>query len=134
MSKPTVITLCGSSRFHEEHTAMQARETLKGRIVIPMGFYHHTQKVPITAADKRALDKIHLRKIDISDGIFVVNPNGYIGESTRNEIAYAVFKAKGIEFMDPEAGEAYLENNAHQLGALVAKYASEGEDAVIGGE
>lgn len=36
-----------------------------------------------------ALDALHLRKIDLSDEIFVVNRDDYIGESTSKEIAYA---------------------------------------------
>ena len=32
---------------------------------------------------------MHKRKIDMADEIFVINVGGYIGESTRNEIAYA---------------------------------------------
>ena len=41
-------------------------------------------------------------KIDLSDAIFVVNVDGYIGESTKGEIEYA--KQRGKEIM-------YLENN-----------------------
>ena len=40
------------------------------------------------------LDDMHKRKIDMADEIFVINVGGYIGESTRNEIAYA--KSQGI--------------------------------------
>jgi len=123
MYKPTVITLCGSSRFQAEHEAMQARETLLGKIVIPMGFYHHNQLVPITAEQKKALDQLHFRKIDLSDGILVINPNGYIGESTRNEIAYAVAQGKDIAFYDRDEGESFMEKNAHAIGALVAGFA-----------
>lgn len=35
------------------------------------------------------LEKAHYKKIDISDGIYVVNINGYIGESVKKEIEYA---------------------------------------------
>jgi len=40
------------------------------------------------------LDELHKRKIDIADEILVLNVGGYIGESTRGEIAYA--QAHGI--------------------------------------
>ena len=39
--------------------------------------------------DASVLDKIHRKKIDISDAIYVVNIDGYIGNSTKNEIEYA---------------------------------------------
>ena len=42
-----------------------------------------------TKWDTYQLDKIHRKKIDISDAIYVVNIDGYIGNSTKNEIEYA---------------------------------------------
>ena len=38
----------------------------------------------------------HYAKIDMSDGIYVVNIDGYIGESVSKEIEYAKQKGKGI--------------------------------------
>jgi len=35
-------------------------------------------------------DVDRLPKIDMSDSIFVINPGGYIGESTKSEIKYAI--------------------------------------------
>lgn len=37
---------------------------------------------------KFMLDDMHKSKIDMADGIFVINPGGYIGESTWSEICY----------------------------------------------
>lgn len=121
--RPVVITLCGSSRFKEQHEAIMARETLLGKIVIPMGFYHHKQQVPITVEQKQLLDELHFRKIDLSNGILVVNPNGYIGESTANEIAYALQRGKGLEFTDHKAGEAWLEEHRETLAQKIADFA-----------
>ncbi len=42
------------------------------------------------------LKELQLRKIDMSDEIFVTNKNGYIGESTRTEIAYAESRNKKV--------------------------------------
>lgn len=38
----------------------------------------------------------HYKKIDLSDAIYVVDINGYIGESVRNEINYAEQQGKQI--------------------------------------
>lgn len=38
------------------------------------------------------MDELHLRKIDLSDEIFVVNFHDYIGDSTRKEVEYATNK------------------------------------------
>ena len=48
---------------------------------------------------KEEMDKIvnaHWKRIDISDAIYVVNINGYIGNSTKNEIAYAIQHGKEV--------------------------------------
>ncbi len=52
-------------------------------------------------AQKAVLDALHLRKIDLADRVLVVNPRGYVGESTRREIAYARTAGKPITFTDP---------------------------------
>jgi hypothetical protein len=44
----------------------------------------------------KALQAAHYRKIDLSDGIYVVNIGGYIGESVRKEIEYAAKSGKEI--------------------------------------
>lgn len=123
--RPRIVCICGSSRFKDEHLAYTMKETLKGHIILGAGFFHHVDKVPITSNHKDKLDSLHLHKIELADEIFVINPNGYIGESTRENIAYAIARGKDIRFLDEQAGEEYLEANNHELGALVArKYAS----------
>lgn len=47
------------------------------------------------------LDAVHLRKIDLADRLVVINVGGYIGESTRREIAYAESKGKPISYVEP---------------------------------
>ncbi len=70
---------------------------------------------------KDALDSLHLRKIDLADRVFVLNVDGYIGESTRGEIAYALSQGKPIEFLNPDDGEHFLESEG--LGQDVAQAA-----------
>ena len=50
---------------------------------------------------KAVLDALHLSKIDVADRVLIVNPGGYLGESTRREIAYAEAAGKPITFTDP---------------------------------
>jgi len=47
------------------------------------------------------LDELHKRKIDLSDEVFVLNVNGYIGESTRGEIDYALSISKPVKYLEP---------------------------------
>jgi cell division protein FtsB len=50
---------------------------------------------------KAQLDELHMRKIDLADQVYVLNVDGYIGQSTRNEIAYAQALGKPIEYLVP---------------------------------
>ena len=96
-----VITLCGSTRFKEEFLEIQKRLTLEGNIVISVGLFGHSgDDVVWTEGVKDMLDRQHLAKIDLADEIFVINVGGYIGDSTRREIAYAEFKDKTISYLE----------------------------------
>ncbi len=95
-----IITLCGSTRFRDAFIEAQKQLTLEGHIVISVGLFGHAGDGEVwTAGTKAMLDDMHLRKIDLADEIFVVNPGGYIGESTRNEIAYAKIMNKPVSYL-----------------------------------
>jgi hypothetical protein len=102
--RPTVVCICGSSRFKSQHMGAAQRETLLGKIVLLAGFYHHEDKVPITTDQKRKLDWLHLRKIDMADEVLVINPNGYIGESTREQIEYTKALGKKLRWLEEPEG------------------------------
>ena len=44
---------------------------------------------------------MHKEKINMSDAIYVINPGGYIGESTYSEIDWANRMNKKIYFLVP---------------------------------
>ena len=97
-----VITLCGSTRFKEEYIRAQKELTLAGNIVISVGLFGHQGDDEVWEEGvKEMLDEMHLAKIDMADEIFVINPGGYIGASTKREIAYASAKGKKINSMEP---------------------------------
>jgi len=104
-----VITLCGSTRFKDEFMEAQKRLTLEGNIVISVGLFGHSGDHEVwenmdegtLTATKEMLDDMHKRKIDMADEIFVINVGGYIGESTRLEIEYAVIHGKTVKYLEP---------------------------------
>ena len=103
VGKYKVITLCGSTRFKNEFEEVQKRLTLEGNIVISVGLFSHAEENGEEWADngiKEMLDDIHKKKIDMSDEIFVINKNGYIGKSTKSEIEYAKAKGKYINYLE----------------------------------
>jgi len=97
VGKYHVITLCGSTRFKEQFLEAQKRLTLEGNIVISVGLFGHSGDEEVwTPGTKEMLDNMHKRKIDMADAIYVINPGGYIGESTRSEIEYAKANGKKV--------------------------------------
>jgi len=96
---PEIITLCGSTKFKKEYMETMRKLTLKGKIVIPVRVFAHSKSKPITKEEKKMLDELHLRKIDLSDTIYVINPGGYMGESTKKEIMYVRKNGKNIKFL-----------------------------------
>ena len=103
-----VITLCGSTRFKDEFLKVQKDLTLKGNIVISVGLFGHSGDSEVwenmnegsLTKTKEMLDDMHKRKIDMADEIFVINVNGYIGESTKSEIEYAKSLGKKINYLE----------------------------------
>lgn len=100
-SGPTIVCLCGSTRFKEEFLAQQKRLTLEGKIFLTVGFFGHVDEIKPTVEEKIKLDELHLRKIDLADEILVINPGGYVGDSTRREIMYAMRHHKAIRAIEP---------------------------------
>lgn len=103
--RPEIVCLCGSTRFVDEIRAANRQLTLAGVIVVAPGVFLHAEDPAadesITDEHKAALSALHLRKIDLADRILVVNPGGYIGESTSSEIAYAQATGKPVSYTHP---------------------------------
>lgn len=100
--RPEIVCLCGSTRFTDEMREANRELTFAGVIVVAPGVFSHSEPhEAITDEQKAMLDVLHLRKIDLADRILVVNPGGYIGDSTSREIVYARAAGKPVAFTDP---------------------------------
>jgi hypothetical protein len=138
-SSPLMVCLCGSTKFKKEFEIANRDFTYAGYIVLSVGMFGHSDNLytqgenlgALSDEKKRELDILHLRKIDVASQVHVLNVGGYIGESTQRELAYAIWQRKEVTFLDRAAGEAYMENNSHQLGELIAKFAMGHELPVI---
>ena len=105
-----VITLCGSTRFKDAFLEAQKRLTLEGNIVISVGLFGHSGDSEVwegmsedtLTRTKEMLDDMHKRKIDMADEICVINVSGYIGSSTRSEIAYARSIGVTVRYLEEE--------------------------------
>ncbi|MCR3961359.1 hypothetical protein NUK42_21820, partial [Aeromonas veronii] len=77
-----------------------------GHADLPRGAEFLTKKADESNAEKTTLDGLHMQKIAMSDGVFVINPGGYVGASTRREIAYAQSLGKSVEWLfEPTVAE-----------------------------
>ena len=109
-ARPTIVCLCGSTRFMEAFFEAGWTETLAGKIVLSIGVCKQTDAEGGHGGEMLGpevvalLDELHLRKIDLADEVLILNLGGYIGESTRNELQYARRTGKPVRFLEPEGG------------------------------
>jgi hypothetical protein len=98
--KYKVITLCGSTKYKDAFIKAQKDLSLAGNVVISVGLYGHSGDEEVWTENKKAmLDDMHYQKIDMADEIYVINVEGYIGESTRKEIEYAIRHGKKVNYL-----------------------------------
>jgi len=89
------ITICGSMKYEKEMPGIALKlETDHGYNVLQCVYNFEKEDLTPLAVD--ALAKAHYRKIDLSDAIYVVDIQGYIGDSTREEMQYAEKHGKEI--------------------------------------
>lgn len=112
--QPSIVTICGSTRFRAEIAEANRMLTLQGHIVLAPGVFGHDGD-EMTDEQKAALDELHFRKIDLADQVYVVNPGGYIGESTRLEISYARRTGKAITRLVEQATTATRPRAPHKF-------------------
>lgn len=108
MKSPTIVCLCGSTRFTDQMLIRQWELTKQGFIVLswcalPDSYFDGPDKTHIGDQEgvKEIVDEVHMRKIDLADIVEIINIDNYIGESTGNELNYAISKNKTIRFMEP---------------------------------
>lgn len=94
-----IICYCGSLRFKEQFQEMELRSLNEGNIaLLPCCMFVDIERKFGKVGYKEKADEIHKRKIDLADEVYIINPGGYVGESTRNEIEYAQSKGKRIKY------------------------------------
>lgn len=87
-----IIVLCGSTRFYKLFDEINYKFTINDYIVLSIGCHSQSDYclgIEEIESKKEMLDLLHKEKIAMADAVFVLDYNGYIGDSTRSEIAYA---------------------------------------------
>ena len=102
LNERKIVCLCGSTKFKSAFELANKEESKKGHIVLTVAMFGHLEGLDMNGSDKEIFDKLHFDKIELSDEVLVLNINGYIGESTRNEINYAKQLNKNIRYLEKE--------------------------------
>ncbi len=111
IERPTIVCLCGSTRFYEAFQKANYDETMADKIVLSVGHYpnsdgSHGEVIGCTPEQKEKLDELHKRKIDLADEVLILNVDGYIGMSTKGELNYAIMRGKIIRWLEPDSNHA----------------------------
>lgn len=111
--RPLIVCLCGSTRFFAVFQEANLQETVSGKIVLSIGCDlrsdHQLWADPSERENiKHRLDVLHCRKIDLADEVLILNVGGYIGNSTRREILYALSRGKPIRWWEPDSADSIL--------------------------
>lgn len=118
-TKPKIICFCGSSRFIEHFGIWMWTAERQGNIALglhwlPPSYLDELGKP--AEGDHQAeaegvaerMDELHKRKIDLADEVFILNVGGYVGDSTKSEIRYALDHFKWVRWLEPDSADAIL--------------------------
>ncbi len=92
-----IVTICGSMKFKDEMIKATKDLEIKNKYIVIQCVYSDDK---FTDDEQQTLSDLHYKKIAISDAIYVINVNGYIGTSTAKEIDYAKRLGKEIMYLE----------------------------------
>lgn len=108
--KDKVITVCGSTRFKDKWEKVIKELIDLGWFVRSVEFFGYADNLNLSNEQKEYAEKLHKQKIEFSHAIFVVNVDGYIGESTKEEIKLAKNMKIPIYYLNGEDWTTFCEN------------------------
>lgn len=94
-----VVTISGSMRFAKEMKVIARKLEAEHGLCVLQPVYNKKKNETVEAIDR--IVACHYHKIDLADALYVVNIGGYIGEATKEEIAYAKKNGKEIIYHEP---------------------------------
>lgn len=94
-----VVTLCGSMRFQNEMMEIAEKLAREGECVLTP-VYMVIKDCEISEDEVKRLKLEQFKRIELADEVFVVNVDGYVGESTMAEIEFAERNGKRVRWME----------------------------------
>jgi len=107
----TIVCLCGSASQKIDFEAAGYRETMAGKIVLPLIVYSTSDGISLTSEQKMLLGVLHYQKMDMAHEILAIlkpdptgklKPKKRLGDGARNELKYAKEHNKTINYYDPD--------------------------------
>lgn len=91
------ITICGSMKFEAEMQKIAFQLEVSHNFNVLQCIYG-LKKDELSPNVINVLEEAHLKRIALSDAIYVVDIGGYIGNMTKQEIEYAKKNGKDVIF------------------------------------
>ena len=101
-SRGKVVCICGSMKFYDTMIAEQLRLVKNGIVALLPVIVSKDDADNFTEEEREFFGETHLQKIEMSDEIYVINIDGYVGKRTALEISYAARMGKIITFMETD--------------------------------
>jgi len=91
MIRHKVVCLIGSTRYFKEMAQVAHDLSLGGSIVLRPHVVKSQvfPRAPLSPEDRTRLDHIRYEEVELADEVYVLNIDGYMGESTSRQLAYA---------------------------------------------
>lgn len=93
----SVVCLIGSTRFESTFRELEKDLTLKGYLIFSPLVYNQSGEIPECGEkEKEIIDIATKLKINHSDIVLVVDVDGYIGKSTKEQVEHAMLLNKPV--------------------------------------
>lgn len=97
--KIKVVTICGRMKFEDKMIKIALELERKYGWCVLQCVYDF-DNTNITQKELKSIKTAHFKRISISDAIYVLNIDGYIGKSTQAEIKFAQQHNKQIYYYE----------------------------------
>lgn len=92
-----LVTVCASTKLKDEILEFQKElELEKGYIVLGLHIFSNHDNINLSEKQIQILKDKHKQKISLSDKVYVLIKDNYIGENVKEEIDYAESLGKEI--------------------------------------
>ena len=106
--------LIGSTKFKDTFVKTAKAMTFQGYVTLMPTIFEKSEPEMTEFMNDNKYMQEHLqalgyRRIAMVDRVFVINQDGYIGDATKKEIAFAIATARSIEYLEPDKIPGFLD-------------------------